>query len=403
MNGNQSDDSEDLVVGVVPDIAPPPMVVREFVAAPWHRPRKHFIRMRQWNHEITSLVIPELKDGENLLRILGLPSTDFLDLLSMQQMCEEHSLQILYLGYNHSPEGLTPGSPPAVIDVYDALNSQRKLDNSSFVHQSSKLVPDRFESIVAKKSMARASLREVGQFDVINLDLCGCIVKGDIDRSRTAIAAIDELLRTQAENRLKPWLLFVTTFASHSEIDLDACAELIEAIELNAAELTDFSEALTSAGVDLPEIKKIFSDVGEAEAADPLKFISIFSTAFGKWVAKQTKSTVPPAVVSMLPSYCFRHDGKPEPQLISLAYVINPMPDGGRTNPTSGERTASHAERYRSNAMRIVRRSFAITDLDALLNNDQPLNLQMVAETEALLIGSGLEAEGVKRFLSDFV
>ena len=50
---------------------------KEFL--PWHRPRKQFVRDRQWCGEIGKLLEDSPREG-GVLRYLGLPGADLLDL-----------------------------------------------------------------------------------------------------------------------------------------------------------------------------------------------------------------------------------------------------------------------------------------------------------------------------------
>src|SRR5260370_27108638 len=107
------------------------------------------------------------------------------------------------------------------------------IDTSSFVHPSSSLMPDRFEQIRIPNSVSRNIVTRFGDFDVINLDLCGCIIRPEQDRAADGLNALAELLNLQSTRRLSPWLLFLTTFASPEEISLPACLPLIQAIKQN--------------------------------------------------------------------------------------------------------------------------------------------------------------------------
>src|SRR5205085_219355 len=156
----KTSDSGDFAEDVVPALAPPPTVTRKFKPAGWHRPRKQYIRMHQWNHEIIGRVIKKKTTiAEPVIRIFGLPSSEYLDLLSMREFCEAHERKVLYLGFNASyapPAQPGPGRRKReAIDLYAELQAQRMIDASSFVHPSSILYPDRFELIRDAKSRCR--------------------------------------------------------------------------------------------------------------------------------------------------------------------------------------------------------------------------------------------------------
>src|SRR6185436_18738785 len=101
---DETTDSGDLAEDVIPPLAPPPTVLRKFKPAPWHRPRKQYIREHQWNREIIKQIIERRPDkqSETLIRVFGLPSSEYLDLLSMKGLCDEHQQKVMYLGFDAS-------------------------------------------------------------------------------------------------------------------------------------------------------------------------------------------------------------------------------------------------------------------------------------------------------------
>jgi len=398
---------EDLAEDVVPPIAPPPTITREFEPAPWHRPRKQFIRKYQWNHEIVEQIVKKQKAGQSVLRVLGLPSSEFLDLLSMRGFCQRNGLKVIYLGFNVSytrPEGSDPSPEEGPgVDLYRELQSQRMIDASSFVHPSSSLMPDLFEQIRLPNSVSRNVLNRYGDFDAINLDLCGCIIRPERERATDALHALAELLNWQSTRRISPWLLFLTTFASPHEINLPACLPLIQAIKENADDSEEFGEDLKAkADLDADGIMSCFTQP-DAELPEVGRFIRIFALAMGKWLAAKLRQPNPPSFVSMLPSYCFRHENIEEPHLLSLAYLIEPAPSPG----SPGVSTALAAPpdpmpQYRKHAKKIITKSFGIRDLDQLMDDNAAKRKEVAEETEQLLVACGFDARAVRSFLAQY-
>jgi hypothetical protein len=320
----------------------------------------------------------------------------------MRELCEKYGVKIVYLGFNssYSPP---PGSrtlPAGPIDLYQELQAQRMIDASSFVHPSSRLVPDLFEQIRIENSMSRNALRRFGDFDVVNLDLCGCIVDPEENRANDALNAVVELLRWQSTRRLAPWLFFVTTFASPEEINRPACVPLVEAIRDNANDCSEFSSELQEkAGRDADSILECFQSEAE-NLPEVSQFIRIFALAVGKWLAARLCAPVPPALAAMLPGYCFRHKKHEEPHLLSLAFLIKPAPSPGeagvKSKPT---RVPDLGPEYRKHARRMITRSFDISDLDQMLQGDRAKRKEAADETERLLVSCGFNATQVRAFI----
>lgn len=395
-----------LAEGVVPEILPAPEIApRAFEPQPWYRPRKQFVRKYQWNHEIiTQIVNNRAAPADATLRVLGIPSSEYLDLLSMQEFCEARSLKIVYLGFNHSigPSVDSLGSSGASpISIYQQLQAQRMVEASSFVHTSSLLVPDRFEQIRIEHSMARNVLDRFADFDVVNLDLCGCVVHPDGNRATDALSAIVALLRWQSTRRLAPWLFFITTFASPWEINRPACIPLVQAVKENADNCREFDRNLTEAAqLNVSGILECFQ-ANASVLPESDVFVRIFALAFGKWLAARLRAPIPPALVAMLPSYCFRQQHQATAHLLSLAYLILPSPSPGEPGFLSKPGPAIDLDqKYRTGALKMLARSFGIKDLDAMLTSDANKLAEMVNETEQLLVNCGFDAEAVRHFLA---
>ncbi len=399
---------------IVPELALQPVVKREFKPAPWHRPRKQFIRKRQWSWEIGEQILrrasPEL---ESPIRVCGFPSSDYLDLLSMRELCEEWGRKVKYLGFDASAAtraGEESEDRGEAVDLYSSLQKQRMIASSSFVHPGSLLFPDRFELLRHSTSQARRILERFGNFDVVNLDICGCIISPNRDRATEVLEALSELLRWQSTQRMAPWLLFVTTHSSPRSVNREGCRVLIDAIRENAAESGDFRAGFTErAGIDPEVFCRMFTSAGvDLPKADV--FIRLFATAFGKWLARKLRLPSPPAFVSMLPSFCFRHvdeanprehEDKYEPELLSLAYLIEPAPDPGPPGISVEPSPRSDlSERYSAQAIKLLERSFALRDLDALLSSDDLVREEMADETRELLIGCGFEEASVDSYIA---
>jgi hypothetical protein len=396
--------TDDLAEGVVPPLIPPPTITREFKPEAWHRPRKQHLRKHQWNYEIVEQIIKKrpAAAADLALRVFGLPSHEYLDLLSMRDFCEEHKIKVIYLGFNHSFTRATGSGAAAAqpIDLYHELQAQRMIEASTFVHPSSRLVPDFFEQIRLGNSMSRNALKGFGDFDVINLDLCGCIV-GNGEQTTHALEAVSELIRWQSTRRLTPWLFFMTTFASPTEINLAGCKLLADAVKENADDSEDFHNELKSrANLDSEALVSCFTTPG-AKVPDTPEFIRIFALSLGKWLAARLRQPNPPSFLSMLPSFCFRHKDIDAPQLLSLAYLVKPAPSAGAPGITTTkvERT-DHAPEYRKHAKKILIKSFDLLDLDQLMKDDEARRREAADETEELLVNCGFDAAAVRTFLA---
>jgi hypothetical protein len=248
--------------------------------------------------------------------------------------------------------------------------------------------------------MSRNAVKRFGDFDVVNLDLCGCIVDRDNGRATDALSAVVELIRLQSVRRLSPWLFFLTTFASPSEINLSACLPLAEAIKENADGCSEFKEALQqNAGMDADGVVGCFD--GAQESLPPTnQFIRIFALAVGKWLGARLRVPTPPSLVAMLPGYCFRHQNVQEPHLLSLAYLVKPDSSPGESGIRSKPGPVRDlSDEYRKHAKKMITKSFGLTDLDQMLEGDASKRQEAADETEHLLVSCGFDSTAVRSFL----
>ncbi len=70
---------------------------------PWHKPRKQFIRLRQWCDEVKAL-LAELTKARGAapasLSYLTLPGDELLDVRVLHDVCGAQSVRLRYLGFN---------------------------------------------------------------------------------------------------------------------------------------------------------------------------------------------------------------------------------------------------------------------------------------------------------------
>jgi hypothetical protein len=413
----QSPGEDDFTEDLMPEIAPPPVISRKFKPLGWYRPRKQYVRKYQWNYEIVQQVLAKRGEADApVLRVFGLPSDEYLDLMSMREFCQRKKQLVHYLGFNSSHPSLkkTGRAKKEPVDLYADLQAQRLIEASSFIHPSSVLYPDRFELLRHATSQCRVVLDRFANFDIINLDICGCIVDPNEHKATDVLEAIAELLRWQSVRRLTPWLLFLTTYCQAENVNRKACQTLIDAVKQNASVSSEFkSDFERKAKLSVQDFHSSFSDP-EGELPPQNTFMSLFSAAIGKWLACRLRLPKPSAFVTMLPSYCFRHvddddprthDPEQAPCLLSLAYLIEPAPEAGEGGiapiPKEGA-SLTGSTRYVKHARQILNKSFANKDLDELLASNHGKRKEVVDETRELLVGCGFAAADVNSFLSRF-
>jgi len=235
MSGDPDEPSEmaEGIVGVSVYEAPEPSK-KDFYA--WHRPRKQFVRDRQWCVQVLRLLddCAAFGDGDGLLKYLGLPGSDLLDIRCFyEEICKPKGLGLRFLGFN---SGADPKSEQQT-ELNISLDEVTKLDG---VDSQSQIIPDDIRRVANEESIAWSRVFKLGPFDVINLDLCdgfGTDAGGKFND--TYYNAMAHLLALQARQKT-PWLLLLTTRVGNAHVDTETFALLLKRYAENLDGCADF-------------------------------------------------------------------------------------------------------------------------------------------------------------------
>jgi len=345
---------------------------------PWHKPRKHYIRVKQWCALVQRLIKKlGLKKGETL-RYLGMPGEDFLDIRVLHGTCANANVSMRYLGFDSTAD---------FGGEYELNLSRHEVYNLQFIDPMSVVVKDRVEHVALEKSAARVQLEKHGPFDVINLDLCDSIANPSDKKLNLYFEALATMCDLQVTNRAKPWMLFLTTRASRDQIDQGTKNRLLDCILSNIKSNADFAERLSKElNIDQSAIQ------AEMHGKEPLthaELVNAFGLGVGKWLLKLMMSASPKLHVQLLESYSYRVDSK-EPDMLSLAFWFEPVMEP-RVDPTGLTRTqkpkpgASNNATEPELALKLIKSIVDIADIDRLLHDAPDLNEQWIKKSAALL------------------
>lgn len=269
MNAADPNDEEhaDDIVEVVKYEAPMPSDAKDFL--PWHRPRKQYVRHYQWCHEINRM-IGDTPPAGGLLKYLGLPGVDLLDLRHFHtEVCQTKNVKLRFLGFNSSAR---PASM-AQTELNVSLDEVRKL---SLVDQMSEVIGDNFAQVANQDSIAFQKARQLGPYDVMNLDLCdGFGAQAPGTRDNSYYEAVNSLLTIQARN-VNPWLLLLTTRADRPNVNAEVLQTLLGKYVSNLAQCAPFRKASR----DCFDIET--ADALNAAAETTAGFLPVFLTGLCK-------------------------------------------------------------------------------------------------------------------------
>lgn len=339
---------------------------------PWHRPRKQFVREKQWAEQI-SLLITETAADNRMIKYLGLPGDDLMDLRHFHDnICVPNDLKLKFLGFNR---GIKPGSAHKA-DLEVSLDEVSRL---SHIDAGSQLISDDLTSIALQRSVAWEKSQSMGPYDVINIDLCDGFAKQPVnDFKQTHYNTLSRLMTLQAR-RPSPWLLFLTTRTDSNGVDKDVFERLKGVYLDNLANCEGFLAASgecfsVSDGDDL-----------EKYCGESLGFSNVFLTAICKWISTIGVNQSPGSKVELRNAFGYKISPDAQaPDLISVALKIIPT----FNNSADQIGLANQAVEVINEcvlASRILKRVHKQKDVDEILAGDTKLMDQMLQATTKLL------------------
>ena len=377
----QLDNQDDLTAGIFGDgeYAQPRTAPKEFM--PWHKPRKQFVRRKQWSALLQGLY--ETREPRDPLRYLGLPGTDLIDLRYLhEQLCRESERPLRFLGFNTEAQ---PGNS-AHVQLSVSLDEVRRLPN---VDEQSAVLPDDFRLVGNENSIAWSRTRQLGPFDVVNIDLCDGLASDVPQNDGSIYNALAQLMALQARNS-NPWLLLITTRIGRGMFDADAEQRLISHFRDNVANCEGFAEACE---------QLLESDV---ESIDPATcsesdLLNLMIVAIGKWLFKLVQYQAP-SRVELASTQGYRVDPvAAQEDLVSLALRFEPVivASADALSPTAPAPVDECAI-----AKAILRRSNRRLDVDNILDQQPDLLEELIGEMERLLADARYEVADYRPWLT---
>ena len=358
---------------------------------PWHKPRKQFIRKFQWAKE-TKALLPRigLEDGRPL-KYLSLPGADMFDIRVLHKFCSEHDVTLKYLGFKTGRENKD----------YDRNISVSEVSKLSNVHKGSEMVVDDIRSVGCTGTKGHDSFKKLCPFDVINFDICDCIlekrVKKDTERI-TYFDTIHSILNLQMNNTTKPWLLFITTRSTPNDVDSKDTSLIWNCVRDNAKKYVKFKSALEGFLRIKLKTDHSYDDICKL---NPSIFTGFFGIGIGKWFLNLMMREKPLCSVKMLKGYHFRTGGSKTPNMLSAAFLFEPIP----AYKNDEYRIVKHPLKINSPptkedvACSIIESAKDIGDLDLIMKKEE-LMKKMCNETKSLLADAHYSVTGYDDWLA---
>lgn len=178
----------------------------------WHRPRKHWIRSKQWWKALDGLRKDRNHQDSSCFNMLSLPGGELLDVryfYSMIESDDDQSTNVKKLrltGFVNNPS--------------DHERAQRNLPLigiASSAAGDSVIKHDDIDNL-SKGGVLKKTFENMGPFEVINLDYCNSIAPAG---KRDRVDSVYQIINYQCQHQSKPWLFMFTTRTSQGSVSHD--------------------------------------------------------------------------------------------------------------------------------------------------------------------------------------
>ena len=362
---------------------------------PWHRPRKQYIREQQWEYYAKRLIKALEKRGSleaGKLKYLSLPGIDHFDVEIIAKAAQDAELKLEALGF------LSEATKER-----EMARSQLRVESlikKGLMKDTSVTIPYRIEDIVQKNSQAYLEVKNRAPFHIINIDACGSIARRSAGHSNRIIDAVHCLMELQLNKMRDSWLLFVTTNAQPDNLSCEVRSKLEKAIKLNAEDSEAFKEgAINCLGEGSAD------DIEGAIncANDPLKFQSLFSLGFSKWLLRNAKRvgwdvkclqfygySTAADDVNQISMPCLAYEFKPRPITLTDPVEIVKPPEVGLVEETD----------Y---SMQAIASTQNMKNIDALFTEKPEVRFKYAKKQKGLLVSAGYQAAALEEFDSKYI
>lgn len=217
---------------------------------PWHKPRKQYIREKQWlEHLLRTLKTSQYK-GINTINYFGLPGGDLLDVIHLRNgMLKSSRARNKFLSVHGFVNNLS--------DYQRAQASMSKFLDNQNVSPLSKVENFSFESLGKLDSDAWKRVKSFGHYHFVNLDFCNNML------SEKTLTSMYYFLDYQLKRVIGlPWLLCITTRLNKESASVGIISKfegLIEEIKSDGNISLALAECFGEAFKDLNSIKSLSS------------------------------------------------------------------------------------------------------------------------------------------------
>ena len=348
---------------------------------PWHKPRKQWLRDKQWCTAIQKLK-GLLRLHERPFSYLSLPGDELLDFRVITKLCGELEInKVKLVGFNDCKSSGDSGRRLTV--------AKNEVFTNDVVVEHSDVHSDDFKKISNLDSIAYKFADEKGPYDVINLDLCDSFSGTSQDESY--YKATLNLLNLQIQRRTEPWLFLLTTRADKAKVNLEDIQHFGLNIQHNVSLSSNFKLNFEENYL-IEECNSDFDFQNHARRTYSPHFEKLFGLFLGKWLLRITHTSQRWSL-ELLDSYWYRTNRATAffPNMLSLAFLFQPIPV--QVDDPSGlaqiERSRSAVPNETAQAIDMLNKMNQLKDVDLYLHQNKSEFEEALQNSEALLYKAG--------------
>lgn len=345
---------------------------------PWHKPRKQYIRRKQWCHEIGKLIKRiHFPTDNQVFRYLTLPSEDMLDIRVLESVLDQPNLKLKYLGFFNAK----PGS-----DDDQQMNiAESEVKGLGRIDENSQVFRDLLEATGNQNSKAFNALENQAPYHAVNFDLCSHFAAPRRGNTKAFIDAIKSVAEVQTKKTNQSWLFFLTTRLQPDHVDAGHLAAFIAAIKDNLARSGDFQGKVKA--IFQCQGDQLIGKIERAGAMTQEEFRYFFCIGFGKWFLGYLMAAHPQTQVEMLPSYYYSIQGEGQ-EMLSLAFRCTPriglpVDRYGLTDAPAADAPPLPDEA--TLGVNVAKQASELADLDALLAESAEQMEKMIKDSARFL------------------
>lgn len=362
--------------------------------APWHRPRKQFVRINQWGVLSSRVIVkskgtpalPQQVGGTHEVKYLTLPGSDLLDVEMLGGIARE-------LGCTLTSVGFLAGAVGNATTARAELRREGLIE-AGVISERSYTFNRRIEEITTKSSAAYRDMRTRGPYHVINLDACGSIAPPNAPNNNRLIQVVHTLVEYQFDTFRGRWLLLLTSDVRAEQFDEDVMQRLLLAIRLNCQQLPGFADGvklfLGNHGNDIDAALQTYIAGGIDN------FMRVFSLGFGKWLLGLAREAGWDMKMHNAFCYSTTPDGDDRATMPCMAFEFRP-PAVGLVDPVGIAVAPPPAvPEYAARALIVLEKIEGMENLDERMTANPEERAQLVQDTRDRLANIGYSAEALQ-------